>query len=274
MYRMNPVCSYDFRYSVHRVDLPDLTSDDILAKLSGIAKKFTFQLEEGDSGYLHYQGRLSLIKKRRKFEALKLFGVMPPNYFEPTCNPEYITGDSFYQLKEDTKLEGPWSDTDEVVYVPRQIREINSLRPFQQQIVDSLFDWDTRSINYVFDPVGNNGKSILIGWVRAHRLGRVLPPMNDCKDMMRMICDMPTSRSYIVDMPRCMNKEKLFGFYSAIEMLKDGYAYDDRYAFKEKIFDSPNVWIFGNNVPDTNLLSADRWKIWTISDENTLNRYL
>lgn len=261
---MNQCYSYDFRYTAN-----DLTFQDIISCITGVAKKYTFQLEKGDSGYIHYQGRLSLFKKRRKMEALKLFSVAP-EYFEPTVSTEYVTGESFYQLKEDTKIDGPWTDKDKVLYIPRQIREIKSLYPFQQTIVTSLTNWDTRSINYVYDPFGNNGKSILIGWIRAYGLGRVLPPMNDCKDMMRMVCDMPTSRAYIVDMPRCMNKDKLFGFYSAIEMIKDGYAYDDRYAFKEKTFDSPNIWIFGNTQPDTNLLSLDRWKVFHIKDDKTL----
>lgn len=268
---MNQVYSYDFRYSaICPKTGKSLSSSDIGLILKGVAKKYTFQLEEGDSGYKHYQGRLSLFKKRRKYEALKNFGDFAPQYFEPTVNIEYTTGEAFYQLKVDTRIDGPWSDSDKPVYIPRQIREITALYPFQQKIVDSLGAWNTRSINYVFDPDGNNGKSILIGWIRAYGLGRVLPPMNDCKDMMRMICDMPTACSYIVDMPRCMNKDKLFGFYAAIEMLKDGYAYDDRYSFKDKVFDSPNVWIFGNQRPDTNLLSADRWKVWRIDTEHRL----
>lgn len=262
---MNPCVVYDFRYTA-----ADLDYLDIKRYLTGVAKKYTFQLEEGDSGYIHYQGRLSLFKKRRKMEALKLFGANAPQYFEPTTNKEFLTGDCFYQLKEDTKLEGAWTDKDVVIYIPRQIREITRLRPFQHTIINKLLLWDTRSINYVFDPEGNNGKSILMGWIRAHQLGRVLPPMNDCKDMMRMVCDMPTASSYIIDMPRCMNKDKLYGFYSAIEMIKDGYAYDDRYSFKEKIFDSPNVWIFGNTLPDLNLLSHDRWKVFTINNSNLL----
>ena len=34
------------------------------------AKKWVFQKEKGDSGYIHYQGRISLIKKREP-EVLK-----------------------------------------------------------------------------------------------------------------------------------------------------------------------------------------------------------
>jgi len=72
------------------------------------------------------------------------------------------------------------------------------------------------------------------------------------------------------DMPRAMNKDRLYQFYAAIETIKDGYAYDDRYHFTEKVFDCPNIWIFTNRMPDTTLLSTDRWKFWEISEKNEL----
>lgn len=70
-----------------------------------------------------------------------------------------------------------------------------------------------------------------------------------------------------MDMPRAMKKDKLGGMYSAIETIKDGYAWDDRYQFKEKAFDSPNIWIFTNTAPDMDLLSRDRWKIWGVTTD-------
>ena len=106
--------------------------------------------------------------------------------------------------------------------------------------------------------------------MRAHKLARVLPLCNDYKDILRMVCDLPTSNNYFIDMPRCIKKDKLFGFFSAIETIKDGYAYDDRYNFTEKIFDCPNIWIFTNKKPDTKMLSVDRWQFWSVSDKQLL----
>ncbi len=54
-----PCAVYDFRYSKE-----EKTPQDIIDLLKGIAKKYVFQLEKGDTGYLHYQGSLSLIKTR------------------------------------------------------------------------------------------------------------------------------------------------------------------------------------------------------------------
>lgn len=256
----NPCSCFDFRWNGE-----DITPEMIKKWLKGIAKRFVFQREVGDSGYNHYQGRLSLVKKRRKHEALRLF-ENPPNYFEPTTNKEYQSGDAFYQTKIDTRVEGPWKDTDEEVYVPRQVREMGELRPFQQSIVNDVDKWDKRTINLVYCKSGNKGKSSLVSYMRAMKLGRALPPVNDFKDLLRMVCDLPTSKLYLFDMPRALNKDKMYQFYSAVEMIKDGYAYDDRYSFKEKVFDCPNIWIFCNVLPDLNLLSMDRWKIWDIDD--------
>lgn len=261
-----PCCCYDFRWNGD-----GLSFSEILKRLKGIAKRFVFQKEEGDSGYVHYQGRMSLVKKRRKHEVLKLFED-PPQFLEPTSIPEYTKGDAFYQQKVDTRIEGPWTDKDEVVYIPRQVREMEGLRPFQKSIIDNVDVWDKRSINVVYCERGNLGKSCLVSYMRAYKLGRALPPVNDYKDLLRMVCDLPTSRMYLFDMPRAMNKDKMYQFYSAVETIKDGYAYDDRYTFKEKSFDCPNVWIFCNVLPDIAMLSADRWKLWKIDNSYNLRK--
>lgn len=257
--------TYDFRMN------EDFgTKDDILKWLSGLAKQYVFQKEKGDSGYVHWQGRLSLIKKRRLPELIALLKSSErkvPNYLEPTVSELHRSGDMFYAMKEDTRVLGPFSDKDEQINIPRQVREMSALYAWQQQVVDSATVWDKRTINLIYCPEGNQGKSSLVSWCRAYKIARCLPPVNECKDLLRMVCDMPISRMYMFDMPRSMNKDRLFGFYSAVETLKDGYAYDDRYSFKEIVFDCPNIWIFSNRLPDLDMLSMDRWQIWKIHDK-------
>jgi len=52
--------------------------------------------------------------------------------------------------------------------------------------------------------------------------------------------------------------------WSAIETIKGGYAYDDRYSFKEKFFDPPRVIVYTNelNSETKSLLTPDRWRVW------------
>jgi len=71
----------------------------------------------------------------------------------------------------------------------------------------------------------------------------------------------------MIDVPRSLPKGKLNGFWSGIESLKDGYCWDDRYEFKEIVFDSPVIWVFSNESPDQEALSQDRWQFWHIEDD-------
>lgn len=254
----NACCSWDF--TLCKKD--EYTPEIVLEKIKEIAKKYCFQLEESKTGYIHYQGRVSLKQKSRS-----PFKPFPEMYWNVTSTEN--SKNWFYVEKSDTSIGGPWRDSDEPpLYIPRQIREIQDLYTWQRRVAASANDWDPRSVNLIYDQHGNSGKTFIKGYMRAHGLGRPLPFCNDYKDIMRMVMDMPTSGCYLIDIPRAINKEKLFQLYAGIESIKDGYAYDDRYKFQEKYFDCPIVWVFTNTLPDLNLLSADRWKIWTIYDRN------
>lgn len=255
----NACCVYDFT----TFDGHDVSFDEIKEQLNEWCKSWCFQQEKcSKTGRIHYQGRFSL-KLKRYITTIEM------NIGSYKLTSKANQGNMFYVMKKDSRVDGPWKDTDVVVYIPRQIREIENLFPWQSAVISKMKIWDTRTINCVINPKGNIGKSILVGWVRAYQLGRCLPPVNDYKDMLRMVCDLPTAKAYLIDMPKAIKKSKLGGFYAAIETIKDGYAYDDRYSFKEKVFDCPQIWIFTNKLPDLDLLSRDRWKLWTV-DGSTL----
>lgn len=259
----NPVCGFDFRWNAD-----EHTPEDIMHFLKGIAKKWVFQKEKGDSGYVHYQGRLSLIKRRRRIEALRLF-VTPPNYFQPTCNPEFIRGDAFYQIKKDTRIMGPWADTDEIKTLTKQLILFKgmSLRPYQQRIYDECQIFDMRKINLIWDTTGNCGKSILAEFLEYEGLCEELPAMRLMDDIFQWVCSRPIKKCYLVDMPRGMKKDRLGDFYSGIEVIKNGVAYDKRYNAKKVRFDRPRVFVFTNCLPNLELMSRDRWVIWKITKD-------
>lgn len=248
--------------------------NQIISLYPTIVKAYVFQREEGGTGYKHFQGRVSVVKKDTSINIVNLVrskNLLEKFYAKPTSN-NCLKNDreAFYCIKELTRTDGPWKDTDEVLKIPRQVREIKELYPWQIKVRDSVSEWDTRSINIIIDKRGNCGKSTLVMYLRAYKLARKIPYSNDYKDIMRMVCDMPESNCYIFDMPRAINKEKLYQFYSAIEEIKGGYAFDDRYSFKEKIFDCPVIWVFTNEAPDPTLLSKDRWRYWHINKDNDL----
>ncbi len=236
-----------------------------------IAKKYNVQGEIGaQSGKKHWQGRISLKTRWRKTELLKHceeLEIFKNANWSPT-NTKALYDDS-YVTKDFTYCEemGRFSDTDKELYIPRQFREIKKLYPWQQHIYDTWDNWDTRTINVIVDKIGNKGKSTIAGYMEIYQRGFAMPAINDIKDLMRIAYDVPTQRCYLIDFPRAMDKSRLFQFYSGIESLKNGKVYDDRYHYKQRWMDSPNIWIFTNKIPDISYMSKDRWKIWEITDD-------
>lgn len=248
-------------------------------KLKKEAKFWTFQLERGHTAQrLHYQARLSLKNACISSGALiSRWKVDSEWHFSKTSNPNTRNFD--YQLKEDTKVDGPWSDRDTDQYIPRQYRGMETaLLPFQQQIWDSYEEFDPRSVNCVIDPDGAKGKSTLASLCDLHGRGIDMPVCNDGEKLMQSICDICMGQRirtpYIVfiDLPRSMNQSKLGGMYTAIEQIKKGKLYDFRHQYKSWWIDSPQLWVFCNTMPNTHYLSKDRWRFFTISDDKELVR--
>lgn len=272
MNKMNAVHMYDFRISAE-----GLAPSTVIAQLKSLAKRYTFQLEKGnETGYLHYQGRFSLIKKHRKSELMKMFDLMPvPNYLAPTVNVTYYAGDMFYVMKDETRMDGPWSEKIQEKYIPRQYRGmLERLYPYQQQIFDSAEEFDTRTINMIYCPHGNVGKSTIASVCELFANGIDLPPVNDAEKLIQSCCDICEGKGHrapspiFVDLPRAMNKDRLNGIYTAIEQIKKGKLFDLRYKYKEYWIDSPQIWVFSNIEPEIDMLSKDRWKLWQIVNKN------
>lgn len=247
------ICTWDFTLSKKFGDPKNI--------LEKIAKKWCYQLEKGnETGYEHYQGRMSLKVKARLPQVSKL---LPKARLSPTSDAN--KNNTFYVTKEDTRIDGPWTDQD--MYIPKQIRG-KTLYPWQEEVIKSVDVFDDRHINVIIDRKGNIGKSTLALWALCHNKGRMIPYCNNYKDMMRMTMGMPTSKLYMVDMPRSLDKKNLAGFFAGIEDLKRGYLWDDRYEWKEKVIDSPVIWVFMNEIPNHEYLSKDRWVCWEVHDAN------
>lgn len=252
----NPVSTYDFTLSCEHYSV-----EDVCEQLKEICKKWTFQKERGESGYEHFQGRMSL-KTKARISTLKN-KVFPEMHLSPTSNQNM--GNDFYVTKEETRIEGPWSDTTVPKFIPRDVMEIVELRPWQAQIASTVNQDIRRDIYVLYEPRGNVGKTLLCRYL-ALRLGASsIPPLNDYKDIMQIIMCKPESNCYLIDMPRAKDKLKMREFWSAIETIKSGYAYDCRYEFKERYFNPPVVWLFTNTIPEEEMLSKDRWKIFEIN---------
>lgn len=244
------------------------------------AKKYAFQEEEGrTNGYQHYQCRVSLRDRTTLTEATRLlfrgFPDVAKHGYSVTCTSKNgSVGKAFYAYcgKDQTRIAGPWSDKKDE-YVPRQIRE-KTPYGWQQRILDNA-GFEERTINCIVDPLGNHGKTILATFAR--NLGYItIPPCGEAKELIATTCDILTGmdlrdpKLIIVDIPRSVNPNRLASLFTAIETIKGGWVYDQRYSFRQWTFDCPQVWVLTNHEIDSSLMSSDTWKFHRFDETGDL----
>lgn len=259
----------------------DCQAHEIINDIKSACKKFGFQLERGDEkGTLHWQGRVSLRKKSDNPVAVaKLFNdtSLAGAHWSLTSKNGADKGVYDYVTKVQTRVEGPWTDKDPPPPIKtRQLLEFLSydLYKWQVDIMSISQKIDNRVINILYDETGNSGKSSLAEYLEFKSIAYEIPLMNSIEDIMNCVCSVREQGNnpncWIIDMPRGCKKDKLGQFYSGIECLKNGVAYDKRYSFKKIRFDRPQVIVFTNTLPDFSLLTPDRWIIWQIQDNKSL----
>lgn len=263
----NPIKGYDFTIPADKY----ASVDELTEVVRDWFNKYVFQLEEGENGYRHYQGRGWLIKKRR-FNEIK--GKIPYFHLSPTTKGVHKSSSFEYAMKADTRVEGPWSDAD---YEPppvltRQLEDFlgKSLYPWQEDCLKLMEEEDDRRITLIYDVHGCAGKSILCEYAEYKKLGFEMPPMRQLEDIMSIAMCVKTQTCYLIDMPRAMKKDKLAEFYSGLESLKNGKAYDKRYSYRQKRFDRPQVIVFTNKLPAWEFMSKDRWTVYVMKPDKTM----
>lgn len=259
----------------------EVTPSEFVSVLRLIFKRWAFQLEmapnpaPGSDG-LHYQGRGSGFKKKRIPEWVALVADTPISgiHFSPSSNNSMV-GECFYMMKLDTRVKGPWTDKNWVApaYVPRQFRGLEDrLYPWQKAVFDSKDTFEDRNVNLIYDPKGCKGKSTIARLCSLHHRCLRLPVCGDAKQLLESACDILMAQGNrtpglcFIDLPRTLTMDpKKFGPYMiACEEIKAGVVCDMRNHYKEWWFDSPQVWVTCNHLPNVNYMSEDRWRFYTI----------
>ena len=147
-------------------------------------------------------------------------------------------------------------------------------RPIQRRVMELMSQQNHRGILCVVDWYGNSGKTFLSNWLSLRFKATMIPVSNDYKDLMRAVYCMNDMHYHLnwlfVDIPRSFPKRHLNQLYSAIETLKDGICWDDRYKFNMCYIDSPKICVFTNIDPELDWLSRDRWKILRMKVDGTI----
>jgi hypothetical protein len=276
------MCVWDFTLSVEQVSFKEMKK-----WLSTNSKKYAFQKEKGEkTGYLHWQGRISLKEKLILSEVLEFFP--DGGYISITSNANKMN--NFYVMKTKTRVEGPWTEKDlnkdiegTSEFIPEIYRGMPKWKPWQKDAAEMVFeeksklviDRNRRNIHFILGFYGNEGKTHFTSWFDCNGDGIALPPSFTREHLHAAVLARPINDCYFIDIPRAVNMKKqsteLCELFSGIEQIKNGIAYKERYEYKMIRFNHPQVWIFANTIPPMNLVSSDRWKLYIIKD-NKLKR--
>lgn len=285
----NKVAVYDLRCGVD-----DHTKEEILKFFDANCKRWCFQLEKGlESGYVHFQCRVSFSTKMRLVTAKRFILSDLPNmrYIAPTsANANKMKGGQFYVMKEISRVEGPWKDTDpEPVYMQKRFREASMY--IWQKNLRNLMEWmrsgkplvNDRHIVMVIELFcaiednGNIGKSWLKGYLTSS-LGNCirLPSSMSCaKEMIQFLTShnrIYTGGEYILlmDVPRATSPKHWWTLSQGLEEIKQGFLYDPRYSTKEITTEPMQICCFMNNTPPANVMSRDVFRYWSPSKHDSV----
>lgn len=233
-----------YRYCV-TLKREDITPSQLSQHLKGFCKKFTFQIEKGESGYEHYQIEVSL-KEKLYFHQFKNILGFNDAHIEPTR--DYLAAIK-YCSKADTRIEGPWDEKS--VF----LKTLTVLRPWQKSLeTELLTEPDDRKIIWIYDN-GNTGKSSFAKYMAITHNATVLGN-GKLGDLSYAIPDNP--KIIIFNLTRSVDG---YVNYAAIECIKDGLVFSSKYESKTKIYNCPHIVIFANFEPDESKLTGDRWDI-------------
>lgn len=245
------------------VSCEKMTKGALIGHLKG-TKRWTFQQEKSETGYLHFQGRVSFKNPIRANEVKWIHGA---GHLSIESN---VGGkmSEFYAQKDETRVDGPWTDKDQPDWIPDRLVGME-LRPWQKEMVDLLLadqkDVWSRKVRYIVDTTGGIGKSILGIYLRVYHKAIVLPStLVTSEDIMQAMCakvgNSHDARIVVVDFPRATALSHWRVFAAALENIKNGTAYDKRYSWKEAHFNPPAMLCVCNQAPPLGVFSKDRWE--------------
>ena len=146
-------------------------------------------------------------------------------------------------------------------------------RPFQQSIIDiAKGEPDKRYIYWIYETIGNTGKSILIEYLCIfHGAIATGGRAADMKYAVARYQELTHHDPVVI----CLNLARSASFTKAttlsVEELKDGVFFSGKYESTNYLaFNKPHIFIFANKKPDKRLFSSDRWRVFTINSQYEL----
>lgn len=257
--------------------------DRVKSIFNEFAAQWCFQEERGskEDGE-HYQCRIILPEGQTKATMLDIFSKRFSDMRDVSMDPESNKsieqgGLSFYVMKDDTKVAGPWYDATykvpkKVTYEAKDLKCMDTPLPFQQKIIDlASQEPDDRTINWIHNATGCAGKSKLMKWMYCvSNLDMARIPMGSAIQIKTCVIEKGPHQIYMVDLPRVRGgDERQQELFSAIEEIKNGWVESPMYGKNaELIMEPPHIFVFSNEMPNLSFASQDRWVIWNLEDGN------
>lgn len=230
---------------------------EIFDNLLPFCKEFYYQLEEGEDGYLHYQGCLSLIVKHRLSEVKNILGWNNV-HLEQAMDWHALKK---YSTKKDTRMRGPWSHESKWIWT----MDMDDFEEWQKEIYCMISkpndDW--RHIYWYWEPTGDVGKTNFVKWCIVH-LGANYVSGGSSKNIFHSLPEFP--EIILCHFPKSFQYQIPWG---ALEECKDGLIFSGKYESKPKVFNRPHVIVFANfppHNPDGCNMSVDKFVVRDIRD--------
>ncbi len=140
------------------------------------------------------------------------------------------------------------------------------LSDWQLQFIELLKQpINRRTVMWIADDTGLQGKTILADWCKVYMNAQILPN-GKTADIAQAYERKPI---VFIDMKRTQQE---YVNYNVIEQIKDGRIWNPKWASHFKPFDSPHLVILANWWPDLKALSKDRWFIWELVDGGLIHK--
>jgi len=285
MINKNSGDSDELKYShwmmtVQSVGDEELISSEKLQEIFSLqAKNYTFQLEEATSK--HYQCYFTAKVRARRSTLINAFveltGAHPSSFVLDRRRGTHEEALA-YVTKTTSKI-GP-TITTESVYQAKDIDALdkNDTRyPWQGDIIKSLIDESTstiktaddRTIVWIEDLQGGNGKSKLVKWCCFNYDDCAKVSFGTANQLRSSLIACGVKKIYFIDIPRTLGDDDSMGsMFSAIEDLKNGFLVSAMYGKHQSLMlDPPHIIIFSNQGCPDRFLSADRWFKYSIRDK-------
>lgn len=276
---------FDVRYTlpVYAVGTqPDYAVEVALFKefLAAVdADKYMFQFERPTAGNLHIQAFIHVDVRRRTSTVLnRLMETYherqqpAPMFHVAPCSASGKTALAKYVMKPETRVDGPYAD--HFIYMGQDLPPTAELYPYQLELVLEATkppSKENRSINWLSDTQGNMGKSTICKYLRHYHQVPTIQ-FASAWNMMEVISANRHRPMYVFDLTRTKPVDvKMDDLYSIMEQLKTGNLQKTKGKVESWLQMPARVWVFSNYMPDTSKLTGDRWLIWNISEDKSLD---